>query len=74
MSDQDLKDLYDVGEIPPVGHVPAKMHAWAIRREREGAPDKAMQLEVVDIPTLADDEVLIFDIDTSALKNIKRCY
>jgi len=59
MADQEVKDLYDVGEIPPIGHVPPKMHAWAIRREREGAPDKAMQLEVVDIPTLADDEVLI---------------
>ena len=27
------KDLYDVGEIPPLGHVPAKMHTWAIRRD-----------------------------------------
>ena len=34
------KDLYEVGEIPPLGHVPAKMHAWAIRRERHGEPDR----------------------------------
>ena len=59
MSEQELKDLYEVGEIPPVGHVPAKMYAWAIRREREGAPEDAMQIEVVDTPTIADDEVLI---------------
>jgi len=59
MADQEIKDLYEVGEIPPVGHVPSKMHAWAIRREREGAPDKAMQVEVVDTPEIADDEVLI---------------
>jgi crotonyl-CoA carboxylase/reductase len=45
-----VKDLYDVGEIPPLGHVPAKMHAWAIRRERHGEPEKAMQLEVVPTP------------------------
>ena len=32
-----LKDLYDIGEIPPLGHVPATMHAWAIRKERHGA-------------------------------------
>ena len=32
------KDLYEVGEIPPLGHVPAKMYAWAIRRERHGEP------------------------------------
>ena len=37
------KDLYDIGEIPPLGHVPEKMHAWAIRRERHGEPDKSFQ-------------------------------
>ena len=42
------KDLYEVGEIPPLGHVPKNMYAWAIRRERHGTPDKAMQVEVVD--------------------------
>ena len=26
------KDLYEIGEVPPLGHVPAKMHAWAIRK------------------------------------------
>ena len=24
-----LKDLYPVGEIPPLGHVPKTMYAWA---------------------------------------------
>ena len=28
------KDLYEIGEIPPLGHVPKNMYAWAIRRER----------------------------------------
>ena len=31
-----LKDLYDIGEVPPLGHVPANMHAWAISKERHG--------------------------------------
>ena len=35
---QMVKDLYSVGEIPPLGHVPDKMHAWAIRQDRHGPP------------------------------------
>ena len=53
------KDLYAVGEIPPLGHVPAKMHAWAIRKERHGPPESSMQLEVLPTWPIADDEVLI---------------
>ena len=41
------KDLYEMGEMPPLGHVPKQMYAWAIRRDRQGAPDEAMQVEVV---------------------------
>lgn len=54
-----LKDLYEVGEIPPVGHIPKQMYAWAIRRDRHGPPEQAMQLEVVDTPEIDSDEVLI---------------
>ena len=54
------KDLYDVGEAPPVGVVPEKMHAWVIRPERFGEPRKAFQQEVVDVPDIADDEVLVY--------------
>ena len=53
------KDLYEVGEIPPMGHVPAQMYAWTIRRERHGEPDKAFQIEVVDTPKLDANEVLV---------------
>lgn len=53
------KDLYDVGEFPPTGHVPKRMHAWAIRRERHGAPAEAMQLEVVDVQPPGRGEVLV---------------
>jgi crotonyl-CoA carboxylase/reductase len=55
-----LKDLYDIGEIPPLGHVPATMHAWAIRKERHGPPEKAMQSEVVPTWPIAEDEVLVY--------------
>ena len=53
------KDLYEVGEIPPLGHVPEKMYAWAIRRERHGEPDKSFQVEVVETPKLDAHEVLV---------------
>ncbi len=56
---QQVKDLYELGEIPPLGHVPKQMYAWAIRRERHGEPEKSFQQEVVDVPTLDSHEVLI---------------
>jgi crotonyl-CoA carboxylase/reductase len=56
---QKTKDLYDIGEIPPLGHVPATMHAWVIRRERHGEPEQAMQVEVVPTPTLDPHQVLV---------------
>ena len=43
------KDLYELGEIPPMGYVPKKMYAWAIRKERHGEPNTAMVQEVVDV-------------------------
>jgi crotonyl-CoA carboxylase/reductase len=58
-SDLREKNLYDIGEIPPLGHVPKQMYAWAIRRERHGNPDSAMLVEVVDTPTLDPHDVLV---------------
>ncbi|MDH3475132.1 MAG: crotonyl-CoA carboxylase/reductase [Rhodospirillales bacterium] len=56
---QEKKDLYEIGEIPPLGHVPKQMYAWAIRRERHGEPEQAMQVEVVDVPELDSHDVLV---------------
>ncbi len=53
------KDLYEIGEIPPMGYVPKQMHAWAIRRDRHGEPDKSMLVEVVDVPTIDSHDVLV---------------
>ncbi len=57
--DAPVKDLYELGEMPPLGHVPGQMYAWAIRRERHGEPDTAMQVEVVDTPEIDSNEVLV---------------
>ncbi|MEM6385960.1 MAG: crotonyl-CoA carboxylase/reductase [Pseudomonadota bacterium] len=53
------KDLYDIGEIPPLGYLPERMHAWAIRRERHGDPDKSFELEVVDVKKPDSREVVV---------------
>lgn len=55
----EKKDLYAIGEIPPLGHLPKQMYGWAIRKERHGTPDKAMQIEVVDIRPPKSDEVVV---------------
>ena len=54
-----LKDLYEIGEIPPLGHVPEKMHAWVICKDRHGPPDQSMQIEVVPTWPIGEDEVLV---------------
>jgi crotonyl-CoA carboxylase/reductase len=56
---QPVKDLYEVGEIPPLGHVPKNMYAWVIRRDRCGPPEQAMQIEVMPVPEIDPDEVLV---------------
>ena len=56
-----VKDVYELGEIPPLGTIPRQMYAQVIRRERFGEPAKAFQTEKVDVPTyLKPDEALVF--------------
>ena len=55
----EKKDLYEIGEIPPLGHVPKNMYAWAIRKERHGDPEDAMQTEVVPTWELDSHDILI---------------
>ncbi|ARU56247.1 crotonyl-CoA reductase [Oleiphilus messinensis] len=54
------KKLYEIGEAPPLGEVPEKMNAWLIRPERFGEPLQAFAQEVIDVPDIADDEVLVY--------------
>ncbi len=48
-----------MGEVPPLGFVPKRMHAWVIRRERHGEPESSMLPEVVDVPEIGSHEVLV---------------
>ncbi len=55
-----VKDVYEIGEIPPIGTVPKQMYAQVIRQERFGEPRQAFRVEKVDVPSLRPDEVLVF--------------
>ena len=54
------KELYELGDQPPVGEVPQKMYAQVIREERFGEPKDAFQQEVLDVPPINDHEVLVY--------------
>jgi crotonyl-CoA carboxylase/reductase len=53
------KDLYAIGELPPVGEVPKQMHAQLVRPERYGEPKDAIQDEVLDVPEIGPNEALV---------------
>jgi crotonyl-CoA carboxylase/reductase len=53
------KDLYEIGELPPVGEVPAKMHAQLVRPDRFGDPSTAIVDEVIDVPEPGPHDVIV---------------
>ncbi len=57
--DAPEKDLYEIGEMPPLGYVPKQMYSWAIRRERHGEPEESFKVEVVDTWEIDSHEVLV---------------
>lgn len=52
-------EVVDLGTLPPLGEVPARMHAQVVRPERYGDPADAFRPEVVPTPAIGPDEVLI---------------
>ena len=56
----DVKDLYEIGEMPPLGHVPKQMYASLIRAERFGQPRDAFKIEVIDVPEVGPKQVLVW--------------
>src|SRR5271154_3169308 len=54
------KELYEIGEIPPLGHVPESMYAGAVRKDRHGPPEQSMQVEIVPTWPLDSHDVLVF--------------
>jgi crotonyl-CoA carboxylase/reductase len=53
------KDLYEIGELPPIGEVPVQMHAMAVRPDRYGDPKDAIRDEVLDVPEPGPHDALV---------------
>jgi len=56
----ETKEIYDLGELPPLGRVPPYMYGQVIRRERFGDPIKAFAKEKVPVPEIGPREALVY--------------
>jgi len=54
------KEIYEVGEVPPLGLVPHLMKAATIRQSRFGAPLDALRVEEVPVPRPGPRQVLVY--------------
>jgi crotonyl-CoA carboxylase/reductase len=54
------KEVYEIGEVPPIGQVPQYMYAQVVRAERFGEPRQAFKIEKVHVPEIKPDEVLVY--------------
>ena len=54
------RDIYEIGEVPPIGVVPKHMYAQVIRAERFGDPTHAFKVEKIPVPELRPDEALVY--------------
>jgi crotonyl-CoA carboxylase/reductase len=53
------RDYLELGEIPAPGEVPKRMYASVIRPERYGEPASAFKTELVDVPPVGPNQVLV---------------
>ncbi len=63
MSNQ-VPDLVALGERPELGVVPKNMHAFMVRQDRFGEPKDAWQREVIPVPEMAPEDVLVYVMAT----------
>ena len=57
-------DICALGERPPLGETPKRMHVFAVRQDRFGEPKDAWRREIVDVPDIGPDEVLVYTMAT----------
>ena len=57
-------EICDLGQRPPLGEVPEKMHATVIRQDRFGEPESAFQREVIPVPEIGPLDVLVYVMAT----------
>ena len=53
-------EIYELGRRPPLGVVPAKMHAFTVRQDRFGEPKDAWRREVIATPAIGPKDVLVY--------------
>ena len=54
------RELYELGDVPPLGEVPPKMLAQVIRAERFGEPREAFVQEAIATPDVGPHDVLVY--------------
>jgi len=54
------QEVFDLGQQPPLGVVPERMHAQVIRQSRFGPPKDAFRHEIVPVPPIGPDDVLVY--------------
>ena len=59
-----VREIYDLGDQPPLGVVPEKMHAFCVRQERFGEPKEAWQREIIPVPNIGSKDVLGYTMAT----------
>src|SRR5271168_2275686 len=59
-TDMSQKEIYEIGQVPPIGHVPKQMYAQVIRADRFGDPMHAFKVEKIAVPEMRSDEVLVY--------------
>jgi crotonyl-CoA carboxylase/reductase len=60
----ETKNLFELGERPPLGTIPRTMHAFTVRQDRFGQPKEAWRRETIPTPSIAPDEVLVYVMAT----------
>ena len=61
---QQTAEIFDLGDTPPVGVVPEKMHAFCVRQDRFGEPKDAWRREIIPTPEIGPKDVLVYVMAT----------
>ena len=58
------ENIYELGDKPPLGAVPENMHACCVRQDRFGEPKDAWQREILPVPKIGPQDVLVYTMAT----------
>ena len=56
--------INELGEKPPLGVVPENMHAFCVRQDRFAEPKDAWQREILPVPAIGPQDVLVYTMAT----------